>query len=137
VDGKVWYCNTDLDLKSANDLTALAAEFDAKGLEVLHVTLGDDGLWHSIIEADEPWENPASREPERSIAQMLDVVESLDHALAMIWSRCTLREFNIGYDCGDEPWAFNQGLSHGLLSRIVTAGASIRVTLYPDRDESS
>ena len=25
MDGKIWYCNTDLDLKSADDLTRLAA----------------------------------------------------------------------------------------------------------------
>ncbi len=47
------------------------------------------------------------------------------------------REFNIGYDCGAEPWAFNQGLSAHLLGRMATAGASLRVTIYPDREQGT
>ena len=44
-----------------------------------------------------------------------------------------LREFNIGYDCGEEPWAFNQGLSAETLRRVAAVKASLRWTLYPDR----
>ena len=50
--------------------------------------------------------------------------------------QCTTREFNLGYDCGAEPWAFNQGLSSELLGRIAAVGASLRLTIYPDREES-
>lgn len=137
MDAKISYCNTDLVLKSADDLTPLAADFTALGLEVLHVTHGEDGMWYSTIEANEPWEKPEAREPERSIGEMLAAIESFDKEMRTVWSRCTLREFNIGYDCGDEPWAFNQGLSHELLSRIVAVGGAIRVTLYPHRDEAT
>lgn len=133
MDGQITYCNTDLDLESARDLSALAAEFEARGLDVLHVTHGDDGLWSSIVEANEPWTEPNIREPERSIGEMLAVIESLGESLKPIWASCTLREFNMGYDCGDEPWAFNQGLSNALLARIVNVGATLRWTLYPDK----
>ncbi len=72
-------------------------------------------------------------EPEPNIAAMLDAIESLGPAFSSIWSSCSLREFNIGYDCGLEPWAFNQGLSAGLLERMAAAGACLRLTLYPER----
>jgi hypothetical protein len=62
---------------------------------------------------------------------MIAVVESLAESLRAVWAGCTLREFNIGYDCGDRPWAFEQGLSTGLLGRIAAVGASLRITLYP------
>jgi hypothetical protein len=62
---------------------------------------------------------------------MLDAIEGLRRPARSIWARCTLREFNIGYDCGDEPWAYNDGLAHETLSRIARAGASMRITLYP------
>jgi hypothetical protein len=65
---------------------------------------------------------------------MLAIVESLNEPIRSLWDRCTRREFNIGYDCGAEPWAFNQGLSTALLGRLAAAGASLRITLYPDRD---
>ncbi len=66
---------------------------------------------------------------------MQAVIESLVPPLRSVWAGCSQREFNIGYDCGLEPWAFNQGLSADLLGRMAKAGASLRVTLYPDRGQ--
>jgi putative transcriptional regulator len=64
---------------------------------------------------------------------MLDAIESLDSDARRSWSECRLREFNIGYDCGYDPWAFNQGLTADTLHRISAAAASLRITLYPLR----
>jgi hypothetical protein len=110
-------------------LTGLAAAFVAQGSYVLHATKGDDGLWYATIEDSEA----EAEEPERNIARLLSVIESLDEALNSVWTSCKLREFNIGSDCGDEPWAFNQGLSNALLARIVNVGANLRWTFYPDK----
>jgi hypothetical protein len=131
MDSKICYLNTDLDLTSSHALTELAAAFEAAGLLPLHVTQGEDGLWYATFETRQLH---TRIEPERDIAEMLLVAESLQEPLRSVWSRCTRREFNIGYDCGDEPWAFNQGLSSALLGRIAAMGASLRVTLYPDRE---
>jgi hypothetical protein len=120
------YLNTDLDLVCPEDLTELADALEAMGVTPLHVARGDDGKWYGTFETDEQ-----HAEPESNIAQMLAVVESLDGPLRSVWGRCTLREFNVGYDCGGEPWAFNQGLSAGLLGRMAAVGASLRITLYP------
>ena len=125
----ITYLNTDLDLVSANDLTALGAAFKAAGVRPLHVTPVDDKGWYACFETDEQ-----HTEPEPNIAAMLAVVESLSPPLRSAWAGCSKREFNIGYDCGLEPWSFNQGLSAELLGRMAAAGACLRVTLYPDRD---
>lgn len=125
------YLNTDLDLTSPDDLTKLASAFEAAGVFPLHVTRGENGLWYATFETDEQY-----AEPEPNIAAMLVVVEGLAPTLKSVWAGCSLREFNIGYDCGLEPWAFNQGLSPELLGRMATAGASLRLTLYPDREQS-
>ena len=122
------YLNTDLDLTSADDLTALAAALQAAGVFPLHVTRGEGGQWYATFETEEQ-----HTEPEPNIAAMLAAVESLAPPLRSAWAGCPRREFNSGYDCGREPWAFNQGLSAGLLGRVAAAGASLRVTLYPDR----
>ena len=131
MDGKIGYRNTDLVLTSAEDLTALAAVFETWGAFVLHLSHGDDGLWYAAFEAENSWQLD---QPEAAIAAMIVVAESLQEPLRSIWLRCTRREFDIGYDCGVEPWAFNQGLSSGLLGRIAAVGASLRITLYPDRE---
>lgn len=128
MDGTISYLNTDLDLISSDELTALAAFFESRGVFPLYVMHRDDGLWYATFEAQNQY-----TEPEPNIAAMVAVVESLAEPHRSIWLGCTRREFNIGYDCGAEPWAFNQELSSGLLGRIAAVGASLRVTLYPDR----
>jgi hypothetical protein len=130
MDGKICYLNADLDLTSSNELTELAAEFGRAGLSLLlQVTLGEDGFWHATFETDEQYD-----QPETNVAAMITVIESLPEPLPTVWRSCTRREFNIGYDCRAEPWAFSQVLSSELLRRIAAAGASLRVTLYPDRE---
>lgn len=89
----------------------------------------DDGVWYATFETYEQ-----HAEPEPKIAQMLAIVESFSEPLRSLWARCTQKEFNVGYDCGSEPWAFNQGLSATILGRIAAVGASLRITLYPNRD---
>ena len=132
MDGLITYLNTDLDLISDSDLTALASALETGGVFPLHVTRGEDGRWYATFETDKQ-----HTEPEANIAAMLTVVESLDASLRSAWARCSLRVFDIGYDCGLEPWGFNQALSSETLRRIAAAGASLRVTLYPDRDQST
>lgn len=123
------YSNTDLDLISTVDLTALASAFEAANVPPTYVTRGDDGLWYATFETDTQY-----TEPEPNIAAMLSVIESLAGPIRSVWDGCTRREFNIGYDCGSKPWAFNQGLSATLLGRMVKVGASVRITLYPDQE---
>jgi hypothetical protein len=132
VDNTICYLNTDLDLVCQQDLNELARAFQVRGNHVLHVTEGDDGQWYATFESGEQ-----HSEPELSIAQLLSVIETLPEPLHARWMQCTRREFNIGYDCGEKPWAFNQGLSTDLLGRLAAVGASLRITLYPDSRTSS
>ena len=132
MDDTFCYINTDLDLESAQDLTAITGAFEARGFVTLHLTHDEDERWSARFEVDN-----RHSEPEPTIAAMLIVIESLSDSLRALWSRCTLREFNIGYDCGSKPWAFNQGLSSQLLGRMAASGASLGITLYPQREEKN
>lgn len=120
------YLNTDLDLVAGRDLVPLANALEARGVSSLFVTPGDDGRSYATFETDNQYETPES-----NISAMLAAIESLDENVRALWSECSLREFNIGYDCGYEPWAFNNGLTNATLLRIANAGASLRITLYP------
>lgn len=53
MNGKITYLNTDLDLVSEHDLTALTAAFEAAEVRAFHTTLCDDGLWRAMFETDE------------------------------------------------------------------------------------
>lgn len=124
------YLNTDLDLVCDLDPAILAAEIKSRGLSVC-VTAGDDGLFYALCE------DSNDVEPEPNIIHLLDAVDALSVAGREIWNRCSKREFNIGYDCGDEPWCFNQGISNQVLRRIADCGASFSITLYPYRPARS
>lgn len=132
VDGVITYLNTDLDLVSTDDLTELAEVFKSQGVYPLHVTHGGDGLWYSVFEA-----SLDQHEPESHISKMLSVIEQLSPELRMAWEKCSLRVFDLGYDCGLRPWAYNQGLSTALLARIAAAGATLRITIYPETREEN
>jgi hypothetical protein len=134
VNKSTHYINTDLDLSSTEALSDIATVFQAQGLSCLYMNCEDTGLWQASFES-----KGQHTEPEASIAQMMSIVESLPLPLQTIWRNCRSRTFDIGYNCGDYPWAFNQTLSSQLLSRISAANAAVRVTLYPierNREES-
>jgi hypothetical protein len=122
----IQYLNTDLDLVCDVDPVVLAAEFESRDL-VAHVTPGGDGLFYVLCE------DSNDTEPEPNIVRLLDAIESLSGPARELWARCSKREFNVGYDCGDEPWSFNQGVSNQVLRRMADCGASFRITLYPHR----
>ena len=122
------YLNTDLELISPQDLTPLIAAFEAGGIRAIGgVTAGGDGLWYANLET------LSEEHPEINICTMLDAIESLDQSTRAIWDACNKRNFNIGYECGEEPWGFNQGVSQATIARIAAAGASLSITLYPFR----
>jgi hypothetical protein len=134
VNKSTHYINTDLDLSSTEALSDIATVLQAQGLSCLYMNCENTGLWQASFESEEQ-----RAEPEASIAQMISIVESLPLPLQTIWSNCRSRIFDIGYNCGDYPWAFNQTLSNQLLTRISAANAAVRVTLYPierNREES-
>lgn len=120
------YLNTDLDLVAEHDLERLAVGLQQYGVTPIHITAGEDGRWYSTLETDEQYDKP-----ETTIVAMLDAIDALEKAKHSLWRRCLLREFNVGFDCGDKPWAFNEGLTNATLRRIAKAGASLRITLYP------
>lgn len=120
------YLNTDLDLISTVDLTPLVEVFESQGIFPLHLIRGEDGYWSATLETEEQYEDP-----ETNIAAMLSAIENFDEPERSVWESLILCEFNIGYGCGSEPWAFNQGLSNQVLQRVGAVGASLRVTLYP------
>jgi hypothetical protein len=120
------YLNTDLDLVAPQSLEALVAALESKGIFPLCVDQHEEGHWYAMLETEEQFNHP-----EPNIAAVLAAIEALDPRSRELWSACTSRELNIGYDCGDEPWAFNHQLAAATLGRIAALGISLRITLYP------
>ena len=118
------YLNTDLELVAATDLTPLAEELVGKGLFQLNLLLHDE-QWHASFETVESFD-----EPEENVLAFLSVIESLSSTSRSLWSACSVRTFNIGYECGDEPFSQECQVAVPVLARIVAVDASLRITLY-------
>jgi hypothetical protein len=128
---KIAYLNTDLDLVGPRDLTPLANAFENFGVFPLgQPQQGADGRWYITLETKQQ-----CGEPEESIGLLLDAIEALKGQPKALWLKCSKREFNVGYDCGFEPWAFNQGIASLTLKRIARARATLRITLYPPEEK--
>jgi hypothetical protein len=112
-----------------HELTMLASALEPNGIIPLHLARGNDGLWRATFETAREHAEPAT-----NIAGLLAAIEALPPLAAIDWRACTLREFNVGYDCGSGPWAFNQALSPQLLDRMASAGVGLRITIYPEAD---
>ena len=127
------YINTDLDLVSSDPHEELFADFEDMGC-LVHCE-NDDGGWRSTWETTrfETPEQTFFETPEETIQAILSILDSLPESARSVWQACHERTFDIGYDCGDEPWGFQQEISNMTLARIAALGATLRVTIYPER----
>ena len=123
------YLNTDLDLVSRDDLTALAIYLQDQKWSALHAGWHSDGTWLGVFEA--PHGNQGT--PGRTISEMLEVLSALPEPLRKDWRSCSKRDFNIGYETGTDR-RLEQTLSNDLLKRIAALGASISITIYPSHE---
>lgn len=123
---KTHYITTDLELAASQDLTPLADVLAQRGFITYNIVQHEDNSWSARFRTEEGFE-----EPDQNIAAILTIIEALDEVSRSLWERCILREFDIGYECGDEPKTFVQHLTTETLSRIARAGVAVRITLYP------
>jgi len=128
----IHYLNTDLDLVATEDPSSLVAALRARGVfNLYNPEGGTEGPWYVTFETNRTYANP-----DPNICALLKAIESLADNERRIWQSALKREFNIGYDCGDNPWAFNQGLENETLKRMAAVGATLRITIYPvSRDD--
>ena len=122
---EIRYLNTDLELKAPFDLNPLAAALEDCGMFSLQIRQEDDGGWSATLQTAVD-----HFEPEVSVRAMLDILETLDDTPRQAWLSCSLREFDVGFGCGGEPFSLDYGLSHDVVQRVAGVGAGLRITLY-------
>lgn len=124
---RIEYINTDLLLQSENDLSDLVSYFN--GADCFDLYVSEDRK-SAGFESNLTAENPA---PAQTIAALLDAVDRLDGALLAAWRACEVREFDIGFNCGQDPYSTHDRLPPDLLKRVADAGITLVITLYAVR----
>lgn len=125
------YINTDLDLESSYSFETLHHEL-AQSCCVLHYLQNDDGHWVARIESN----CDHNIEPEKAATDIFAIVEalnSLSERAKQELAVCHLREFNLGFYCGDN-WGYIHQLPQAVVQAVAALNGSVAVTLYPTRN---
>jgi hypothetical protein len=125
------YANTDFDLKSSMPFETLHSELQ-ESCCVLHYTQCKDGNWRAIVEADHDADS-RDRDAAMDILSILGALDLLSQRAKEELAICDLREFNIGFHCGDS-WAYVHQIPPAVVRAVANASCSIAVTLYPMRN---
>jgi hypothetical protein len=116
--------NVDLEVSSATDLRWLVEEF---GGDVRNLYCGSaHGHFLATFETD-----AIAGDPDTLIGFFCNLVENLPQEGRRAWDEALLRIFNIGYDAGYEPRAYQSDLRPDTVAAISRIGASVRITIYP------
>ena len=118
------YLNTDLLIKSEEDLTPLINDLGEE-VFVLHNEKIEDHFYAYLEISDN------NSEPNEDIEKFCDLIESLKQKHREIWNNAIYRIFDIGYESGDSSENYSTDLRSETVSRIGNCEASIRVTIYP------
>lgn len=125
------YANTDFDLKSSSPFDTLSREL-GQTCRVMYYTEGEDGRWHSSVEAKHG-ECSSKRNAALDILAMIHAINALSPIARAELAACSLREFNIGLECWD-TWGYVHTLPADVVRAVSDVGCSIAVTLYPMRN---
>ncbi len=125
------YANTDFDLKSRMPFDTLHQELK-RWCCVLHYSEGNEGHWYSIVEANHN-EASSDRNAAIDILAIVEAINALSPNAKAELEACYMREFNIGFHCGD-TWSYVHSIPLAVVEAIAKVGCSLAVTLYPMRN---
>jgi len=123
-DSETQFRNVDLEVSSASDLGWLVEEL---GEDVTKLYCGPaQGHFLATFEA-----NHVVGDPDELIGFFCGLIEALPGDRQRAWGQAFLKIFNIGYDAGYEPRAYQSDLRPDTVAAIAGVGASVRITIYP------
>jgi len=125
----VHFANVDLELESSQDLQPLIDELGSEIRIHYHDRLEDNSDFASVSLTN--IESGTYGEPDKTISAFCDLIEGLSSNSRNIWDQSSKREFDIGFESGNTAKTLELRLEKETLRRVVDAGATIEVTIYP------
>jgi hypothetical protein len=122
------YINTDLVVRSQQELSWLAAEFSDE-VQVLYNGF-ETNQYLAVFELKGDGEKNRSSELEKAIRRFCDLIERLSNEGRQRWYTCSSRVVDIGFTSGDMPNDLTSQVSHETVSRLATLGMAIEITIY-------
>ena len=124
------FINIDMELESTSDLNELAEHWKGK-VFILNAGPTESGFRLAL----EPLiHGGLSRDPAECADYLLGLVAALPPKLINIWSTCTSRVFDFGFDGGLESSPIHTTMDSKLLFRLAQLKIDFRITVYPFRN---
>lgn len=119
------FLNVDLDIESRFSLDPLLSELGDR-VHVLH-SESKPNKHFVVMEICRLWKVPS---PDKTIAALCDVVESISPNARKIWKQARRKIFNVGLDIDSKASHLCISISDRSLHRIADLGGSVAFTCY-------
>ncbi len=130
-DNRLRFVGVDLHIESRHDLAPLLAAADLFGSAQTWTHRGTYSLHASA------WPMLGTRRrpkgPSDAILQSARCLRRLRGAANREWRRASVKELDIGIECGSEPTAAEWTLSTEALRAAAAVGVQLRITVYAGR----
>ncbi|MGK7950139.1 MAG: hypothetical protein AB4368_15500 [Xenococcaceae cyanobacterium] len=126
----IQYLNTDLDIKSKEDIAPIIKAFGNK-VYVLHQESKESYYFASLEINDNVVDANLTAE------YFCNLVARLPDDIRAIWDNCDDRILDIGYESGTLPRYYRSELKPTTVQKIAEVGMSIVITIYPLSEDAS
>lgn len=115
------FLNIDLDIESNTDISLLVDELS---VHLSKLSCHEcQGIYRASFE-------PHQHDIENIINEYVSAITSLSANGVNLWEGCSKREFNIGFQSGSHPKAYETAISQEVLKKILSVNGQLSITLY-------
>jgi hypothetical protein len=125
------FLNLDLELRSREDLTPLAAHLENRALILFNGVIDD--VFQLTVEP--LIGGNLNESPQSCTDELLQTISVFPDALMALFRGCSKRIFDYGFDGGIQAPQFMVDLSAAQLSNMAQFEIDMRITIYPHHAE--
>jgi hypothetical protein len=127
------FLNVDLDIESKYDISPIIRDFGDK-VFILNDEPYSEGSYNLSVELNDSW---CQQDPEGLILGYIELIKNFSDDAKDAWNRAHKKSFDLGYECGFQPYSINNELSNSTINAVASVGASVIFTLYSVQKEKS
>ena len=127
--GEIRFLNVDLEIESAENLQPVIDDL-GENVSVLHH--GDNGSGFNFVSFEV--KPSGERDVDGIILSFCLFIENFSNETKAIWDKCHSKRFDAGFQSGEFPRSYKTEIRADTVERVAKIGASIAITVYPDRE---
>lgn len=121
-----YFINVDLDIESKYDISPIIRDFGDK-VFILNDEPHYEGSHNLSVELNDSW---CQQDPETLILGYIELIKNFSDDAKDAWNKAHKKAFDLGYECGFQPYSINNELSTDTINAVASVGASVIFTLY-------